>query len=70
MALCRRAAQVKTNVGDDALFVIGLQGSDDTIAIFFQDREVGKVALSCHIALDVLCQEMHDVERRRTWFGF
>ena len=27
-------------------------------------------ALSCHIALDMLCQEMHEVERRRGWFGF
>ena len=47
------------NVGNDALFVIGLQGSGDTIALFLQDWVVAKVALSCHIALDMLCQEMH-----------
>ena len=35
-----------------------------------QDWEVAKVALSCHVALDMLCQELHDVERRRGWFGF
>ena len=29
-----------------------------------------KVALSCQKALDMLCQELHDVERRRGWFGF
>ena len=58
------------NVGDDALFVIGLHGSGDTIALFLQDWEVAKVALSCHIALDMLCQELHGVERRRGWFGF
>ena len=58
------------NVGNDALFVIGLQGCGDTIAVFLQDWEVAKVPLSCHIALDMLCQEMHEVTRRRGWFGF
>ena len=50
--------------------VIRLHGSGDTIALFLHDWEVAKVALTCHIALDMLCQEMHEVERRRTWFGF
>ena len=45
------------NVGDGALFVIGLHGSGDAI-------------LSCHKALDMLCQELYEVERRRGWFGF
>ena len=58
------------NVGNDALHIIGLHGSSDTISLFLQDWEVAKVALSCHIALDMLCQEMHEVERRRGWFGF
>ena len=40
------------------------------IALFLQDWEVAKVALSCHIALDMLCQELCEVERRRGWFGF
>ena len=60
----------ENNVGNDASFVIGLHGSGDTIALFLQDWEVAKVALSCHIALDMLCQELHEVERRRGWFGF
>ena len=60
----------ENNVGNDALFVIGLHGSGDTIALFLQDWEVAKVALSCHIALDMLCQELYEVERRRGWFGF
>ena len=60
----------ENNVGNDALFVIGLHGSDDTIALFLQDWEVAKVALSCHISLDILCQELCEVERRRGWFGF
>ena len=67
--LCRQAVRVKTNVGNDALFVIGLHGSRDPIALFLQDWEVAKVALSCHTALDTLCQELHEVERRRGWFG-
>ena len=58
------------NVGDGALLVIALHRSGDAIALFLQDREVAKVALSCHTALDMLCQELHDVERRRGWFGF
>ena len=40
----------ENNVGNDTLFVIGLQGSGDTIALFLQDWEVAKVALSCHFA--------------------
>ena len=60
----------ENNVGNDELFVIGLYRSGDAIALFLQDWEAAKVALSCHIALDMLCQELHDVERRRGWFGF
>ena len=29
-----------------------------------------KVALSCYIALDMLCKELCEVGRRRGWFGF
>ena len=61
---------MKNNVGNGAFFVIGLHGSGDTVALFLQDWEVAKVALSCHRALDMLCQEMHEVERRRGWFRF
>ena len=60
----------ENNVGNGALFVIGLHGSGDTIALFLQEWEVAKVALSCHMALDMLCQELYEVERRRGWFGF
>ena len=48
----------------------GLHGSGDAIAHFLQDWEVAKVALSCQKALDMLCQELYVVERRRGWFGF
>ena len=47
----------ENNVGNGALFVIGLHGSGDAIALFPEDWEVEKVALGCHTALDMLCQE-------------
>ena len=43
---------------NEALHVIGLYGPGDKISLFLQDWE--KVALSCHMALDMLCQEMHE----------
>ena len=58
------------NVNNEALHVIGLHGSGDSISLFLQDCELAKVALSCHMALDILCREMYEVERRRGWFGF
>ena len=45
------------NVCNDALHVIGLYGFGDKISFFLQDWELAKVALSCHMALDMLCQE-------------
>ena len=48
------------NVGNEALHVIGLCGPGDKISIFFKDWELAKVALSCHLALDMLCQETHE----------
>ena len=41
----------------DALHV---RGPDDKISFFLQDWELAKVALSCHMALDLLWQEMHE----------
>ena len=51
------------NVSNEALYVIGLHGSGDKISRYLQDWEVAKAALSCHIALDMLCQESYEVER-------
>ena len=34
----------ENNVGNGALFVIGLHGSGDTVAFFLRDWEVAKVA--------------------------
>ena len=49
------------NTCNDALHVVGLHGLGDKICLFLQDWELAKVALSCHMALDTLCQEMHEV---------
>ena len=58
--VCLQVALVKRNVCNDALHVIGLHGSGDKISLFLQDWELAKVALSCHMALDMLCQEMNE----------
>ena len=50
----------ESNVCKDALHVIGLYGPGDKIAFFMQDWELAMVALSCHMALDMLCQEMYE----------
>ena len=34
-------------------------GPGDKISLFLQDLELAKVALSCLVALDMLCQEMN-----------
>ena len=48
------------NVCNEALRVVWLCGLGDTISLFLKDWELAKVALSCHMALDMLCQEMHE----------
>ena len=48
------------NVCNDALHVVGLRGPGDKISLFLQDWELAKVAPCCHMALDMLCQEMRE----------
>ena len=48
------------NVCNDALHVIGLYGLGDKIALFLQSWQLAEVAWSCHVALDMLCREMHE----------
>ena len=48
------------NVCNDALHVIGLHGSGDKISLFLQDWDLARVALSCHIAVELLCEEMNE----------
>ena len=51
---------------NEALHVIGLHGAGDKISLCLQDWEMAKVASSCRMALDILCQEMYDVGKG-TW---
>ena len=46
------------NVCNDALHVIRLYGPGGKISRFLQDCDLAK-GMSCHMALDMLCQEMH-----------
>ena len=48
------------NVCNDAPHVIGLHGPGDEVSLFLKDCELARVALSCHIALDILCQQMRE----------
>ena len=57
--VCLPVALVKA-MCNDALHVIGLHGLGGKISFFLKDWELAKVALSCHMALDMLCQEMHE----------
>ena len=43
-----------------AIEVIGQDRSSEVAALFLQDWELGRVALSCHMAMDLLCREMRD----------
>ena len=58
------------NVNNEALNVIGLHGSGGKIFFCLQEWEMAKAALSCRVALGILCQAMYEVERRRGWFGY
>ena len=56
------SASREGNVCNEALHVFGLYGHGDKISLslFLKDWNLAKVALSCHMALDMLCQEMHE----------
>ena len=43
----------ENNVCNVALHVIGLYGPGDKISLFLKDWEVARVALSCHVALEL-----------------
>ena len=44
-----------------AIEVVGQNWTSGEISIFLEDWEVGRVALSWHLSMDLLCQEMRDV---------
>ena len=43
-----------------AIEVIGQDWSSEVVALFLEGWELGRVALSCNMAIDLLCQEMRD----------
>ena len=45
---------------NEALHVTGLFGPGDKISLFLKAWELAKVALSCRMALDMLCQGMRE----------
>ena len=52
--------QRERNVESLAPNVMGQDQSGEKMSLFLEDWELGRVALSCHIALDMLCQELHE----------
>ena len=44
-----------------AIEVIGQERSSEVISLFLEDWELGRVASSCHLSMDLSCQEMRDV---------
>ena len=52
--------QYEHNVESLALNIIGQIWSGEEISLFLEDWVLARVALSRHIALDLLCQEMHE----------
>ena len=44
-----------------AIEVVGQNWTSEMVSLFLEDREVGRVASSCHLSMDFLCQEMRDV---------
>ena len=43
-----------------AIEVIRQDWSIEVVALFLEDSEPGRVALSCHMAMDLVCEEMGD----------
>ena len=48
------------NIECQAIEVLGQDWSSEVVALFLEDWELGRVALSCYMAMDLLCQEMLD----------
>ena len=47
-----------------ALEVIGQDWSGEVASLFLEEWELAREALSCHMALDLLCQEMKKRARK------
>ena len=55
---CLPVALVKAMCATTRCTSSGCVGPVTRISLFMQDWELAKVALSCHMALDMLCQEI------------
>ena len=51
---------MSTTTSAGATEVIGQDWSSEVVALFLEDWELGRVALSCHMTVNLLCQEMRD----------
>ena len=51
------------NLGNIAIEAVGQNLTNEVISLFLEDWEVGLVASSCHLSMDLLCQEMRDACR-------
>ena len=49
---------VGTTTSDGPFEVIGQDWSSEVTTLFLKELELGRVAWSCHMAMDLLCQEM------------
>ena len=50
-----------------AIEVVGQNWSSEAISLLLIDWEVGQVALSCHLSMDLLCQEMRGERCSDAW---
>ena len=53
-------------VGNPALEVVGQNGLSEKISLLLDCWEVGRVALRCHLSMDLPCQEMRDARKETT----
>ena len=64
------AEYYELDVDDLAIEVVGQNRTSEVISPFLEDWEVRRVASSCHLSMDLLCQEMRDVQGELRASGF
>ena len=55
------------DVDDLAIEVVGQNRTSEVISPFLEDWEVGRVALCCHLSMNLLCQEM-ELSQQQSFF--
>ena len=58
--LCPDDEEGDHNVLNLFLDVVGQSGSGMPVESFFEDDELARTTVSCHLAMDPFCQEMQD----------